>query len=38
MPAGRTPAARAFARALRKLKERFGERDISLYNYVYYGK
>lgn len=37
-PARQTPTARAFARALRTLEERFGERDISLYNYVYYGK
>lgn len=38
MPARRMPIARAFARALGALGERFGERDISLYNYVYYGK
>lgn len=34
----RMPAARAFARALEALSQRFGARDISMYNYVYYGK
>ncbi|HSV96931.1 MAG TPA: CHAT domain-containing protein [Spirochaetota bacterium] len=34
----RVSPARAFARALAALAERFGGRDIALYNYVYYGK
>ncbi len=38
MLGGKMPPARAFARALDALGERFGGRDIALYNYVYYGK